>query len=347
MKIPTSPRVAASLRSAQQFILTDGIRWLPVDPFDIALRHRWRLLRLDDVARQLNAKPSEVINGEDGETWRHNGRYRIVYNDRIRSLHRIRWTIAHEIGHIVLGHLADFDQTMVSRGGLTTPEYGALEREADIFATELLAPMAVLKEVGAREWPDIAEVCLLSRKAAENRQKDLERRASDRLYCEADTALCGQFRRFLTPVTVCCGSSNPPRLSIPWREGMQVGRFNVGAKSVEAGEDGRVTECPVCGNVIFSPHASFCKMCGTPLYNSCREAREAEEGYDDQPCQELNPADARYCEYCGRKTVFARLGILMSWEEVVEKYGDINEGLNMSTFKPPKREEYPDDGVPF
>lgn len=67
-------------------------------------------------------------------------------DDRLRQ----RWTVAHELGHIVLGHVAG-EQAVV----------GA-EFEADAFAGSMLAPRCVLDEIGITRPPDIATVCCIS-----------------------------------------------------------------------------------------------------------------------------------------------------------------------------------------
>lgn len=51
---------------------------------------------------------------------------------------RLRFTWAHELGHIVLGHLRDYDCSRLPEEYLRV-----LDREADVFASELLMP---------REW---------------------------------------------------------------------------------------------------------------------------------------------------------------------------------------------------
>ncbi len=48
---------------------------------------------------------------------------------------RRRWTIAHEMGHILLGHLVDFDVNI-----LDDDELFVLDREANIFAAYFLMP---------------------------------------------------------------------------------------------------------------------------------------------------------------------------------------------------------------
>lgn len=69
-----------------------------------------------------------------------------VDDDRLRQ----RWTVAHELGHIVLGHVAG-EQAVVDA-----------EFEADAFAGSLLAPRCVLDEIGITRPPDIATVCCIS-----------------------------------------------------------------------------------------------------------------------------------------------------------------------------------------
>lgn len=60
----------------------------------------------------------------------------IGYNDD-KHLHRKRFTVAHEIGHLVLGHTQkNYEHT----------ERSLEETEANQFAAELLMPLEILKE---------------------------------------------------------------------------------------------------------------------------------------------------------------------------------------------------------
>ena len=72
---------------------------------------------------------------EDGFTVRQDSRYSVCLN---RALHRdparLRFTAAHEAGHVVLGHLAGD-----SVCGLTLKD-SRKEREANVFASALLMP---------------------------------------------------------------------------------------------------------------------------------------------------------------------------------------------------------------
>jgi Zn-dependent peptidase ImmA (M78 family) len=67
----------------------------------------------------------------DGYTIKQGNTSIVLYNDSIRS-ERLNWTLAHEIGHILLNHSAD---DTIS------------EIEANWFAAELLIPQCVLREI--------------------------------------------------------------------------------------------------------------------------------------------------------------------------------------------------------
>ena len=69
-------------------------------------------------------------------------RYRLAY-DCERMDARMRWTLAHELGHIVLGHLEDFPETSIARKQ-SSALLGILDKEADKFAGDILAPAPLL-----------------------------------------------------------------------------------------------------------------------------------------------------------------------------------------------------------
>lgn len=62
---------------------------------------------------------------------------RLIEVQQDMHLHRQRFTIAHEIGHYLLGHTTDFCSFDERK---TTDPRGSNERQANIFASELLMP---------------------------------------------------------------------------------------------------------------------------------------------------------------------------------------------------------------
>lgn len=87
----------------------------------------------------------------------------------------------------------------------------------------------------------------------------------------------------------------------------------------------RITKCPKCGNEQFSEEAEFCRICGTSLYNYC----EGEDIYDyngefNHHETHKNYGNARFCEKCGKPTLFFKEKFLFPYDEVrdesVERY---------------------------
>ncbi|MEZ3454296.1 MAG: ImmA/IrrE family metallo-endopeptidase [Oscillospiraceae bacterium] len=108
--------------------------------------------------------------GQSGQIIVDGNEFSIIVNDN-ESVNRIRFTIAHELGHYLLGHLGS-DITNLNRG------YDSIkpiqETEADIFASRLLAPACVLWGINAQTVEQISEVCGISYAAAKIRAERME-----------------------------------------------------------------------------------------------------------------------------------------------------------------------------
>ena len=77
----------------------------------------------------------------------------------------------------------------------------------------------------------------------------------------------------------------------------------------------RVKICPVCGNEEFSDNAVFCRICGTDLYNRCEGEVTEEQGEIRYTNQHKNPSNSRFCELCGRPTIYLTMKILAKWPD--------------------------------
>lgn len=99
-------------------------------------------------------------NNSDGFTFQNI----IFYNDQC-SIPRQRFTIAHELGHILLH----------GGNGLYNREPSEsdnpIEQEANIFASRLLAPACVLWGLGVTSAQQISELCNISLQSAEFRMR--------------------------------------------------------------------------------------------------------------------------------------------------------------------------------
>lgn len=97
---------------------------------------------------------------ERGKTANANGELRIIVRDM--PIPQKRYTIMHEIGHIVLGHTE-------TDGRSDVDEYAA-ER----FAIGVLAPACVLWGISIRTAEEIAELCNISITSAKIREKRMQ-----------------------------------------------------------------------------------------------------------------------------------------------------------------------------
>ena len=95
----------------------------------------------------------------------------IFYNTKIKPQSRITFTIAHEIGHALLGHMIttaflshkhDRNELYIDSSTLDT----SYEKEADSFAWYLLAHPLVLSGKNCTDRSSIAKLCNISNAAA-------------------------------------------------------------------------------------------------------------------------------------------------------------------------------------
>lgn len=90
----------------------------------------------------------------------------MLYNETCTP-ERIRFTVAHELGHIVLGHVSPGGITIANRE--PDPQDDPKEIAANQFAARLLAPACVLWGLDLHTAKEIAQVCRISKQAAEFR----------------------------------------------------------------------------------------------------------------------------------------------------------------------------------
>ncbi len=83
---------------------------------------------------------------------------------------RQRFTTAHELGHILLGHVGQYP--LVNREPQATDN--PIEQAANVFAARLLSPACVLWGCGVKTAADIQRLCHISRQAAEYRMARMQ-----------------------------------------------------------------------------------------------------------------------------------------------------------------------------
>lgn len=149
-----------------QCILDYNIYKLPVIVSDI-------IKKSSNINLLKNSQVNFLKPNESGLTIVENKTFKIIYNDNENSS-RCRFTIAHELGHIFLGHL------IINKVAYRTFKINdSNENEANVFARDLLAPACVLHELKITKAIDISKLCNISYEAAtyrEQRMKQLEMR---------------------------------------------------------------------------------------------------------------------------------------------------------------------------
>lgn len=100
------------------------------------------------------------------------GRLIVYYNDTDYPISRQRFTLAHELGHCLLGHLK-FGKTYNRNSEKDFDGMDIFEMQANVFARDLLMPAIVLHNLNIKSSEDIARICNVSMLSAEIRYKRL------------------------------------------------------------------------------------------------------------------------------------------------------------------------------
>ncbi len=79
-----------------------------------------------------------------------------IFVDRKLSIPEKRYIIAHELGHLLLGHMKDFNMLMYYD---YKPKKHDLEDDASSFATRLLSPACVINSCNCQTWQGIERLC--------------------------------------------------------------------------------------------------------------------------------------------------------------------------------------------
>lgn len=150
------------------------IKELPVVVSRICKAYGIRLLSYEsgiDIIRLLKHEKTRIIS--DGFTACHNSQIFIFYNGNATP-ERNRFTVAHELGHIFLGHIKRRDGEFTTINREPSSNDNPLEQQANVFASRLLAPACVLHELNITMPNDISKLCHISLTAAKYRSERIQ-----------------------------------------------------------------------------------------------------------------------------------------------------------------------------
>ena len=163
-----------SLDLSWRVLINQGISQLPVslekicDTMGITVRS---YLQAVEVIHVLGME--RVCRVSDGLSFAWNRELYILYNSD-RPSRRIRFTIAHELGHCLLHHGKAVCSKPLLRVNVCQ-DARALERQANTFAADLLSPACVLWGLGITTAGEIASHCDISMEAGKIRLDRLQK----------------------------------------------------------------------------------------------------------------------------------------------------------------------------
>lgn len=169
---------------------------LPVNLMAIARHYNIKVIRYSksEYIKALNISESDGFSLLRGQPI-------IYYNDR-KPYNRVRFTIAHELGHCLLGHLSEFKVT--NRQNNETDTYtDPKEIQANVFARDLLMPATVLHSLNVQSAEDIARLCSVSLQSAQIRYERLLELNKRGMYNKhpLERQVCEQFKNYIVTNT--------------------------------------------------------------------------------------------------------------------------------------------------
>ena len=175
--------------NAYETLIIQEKLFFPLDVFSIKLNKEVIIVSFDEMANRSNTNYEtikELADGADAFKYNYEDIIFIAYDNKINSYGRIRWSIAHEYGHIVLNHQKQCDQNEV---------------EANFFAANLLLPQCVLKELllkrGNITKDYLKSKFSISEEAAEKYLSRINGRGFDYLVNEYDDIIINKAKKFL------------------------------------------------------------------------------------------------------------------------------------------------------
>lgn len=138
------------------------------NPFKICKNNRWQTLSYLDFGIDLFRL---LKISKDGFSVLNEGEYYIFYNPLSGNEGRVNFTIAHEIGHILLNHHLTSDKKILMYGESTH-----LENQANIVARNILMPANITRELfEVKSVHELSDFFNVSHEMARVRLKQLKK----------------------------------------------------------------------------------------------------------------------------------------------------------------------------
>ncbi|NLB91163.1 MAG: ImmA/IrrE family metallo-endopeptidase [Clostridiales bacterium] len=239
--------------------------------------------------------------------------YNIIYNEK-QPEKRIRFTIMHEIAHIILGHVGA-ENPILSRDSTTDYQKLLYEAEANTFAGNALAPPVMIDYFLNKKPFDAS---LVQKKfnisyeaASKYRKADYEAWLSTNLLDSEYNILFRYIHNHSFKHCPICKSNihgeDVHFCKICGNKNIKACQLENSStyKTVEVDESSKKAhQCPRCNKDTAYTHL-HCTFCTVHVINSCV----------NRSCNKLADGNARYCSHCGSTTWFYEELSLPRWQE--------------------------------
>lgn len=353
MKTIFKPDYDKAERKAYYLLQLAGVKKFPIKLNKLIRQFsNLKLRKYTWFAKKWSMSVEEVCNltkSNEGCCWyiKDNDQYMILYNDTVDNPGRIRWTIAHELGHYMLKHNEITNRSIFARNSLTEDEYEVFEKEANCFARNLLAPNVVLRELKPDSPHFISDMCNVSYEASTHIYNFLIEGVRRGIFYSKNHPSIKLFKDYIwkkrhSHMCSNCNSTfvkeNPTYCPICGNNSITKGEdFEMLYSEIELLESHQAKKCPRCTNELIL--GSYCHVCGIYLINKCTgyEPGETEYNYNssrvywhsnDKGCGELLEGDARFCPKCGSTSTFYEDEILKDWEEEKKEKEELDKLLS-------------------
>ncbi|NBI05796.1 ImmA/IrrE family metallo-endopeptidase [Senegalia massiliensis] len=265
--------------------LDNKLKKPPINPLSIIETMDNCKYKLDDLC------------GEEGYTLYRADKnfYLICINDTLYKP-RMSFTTAHEIGHVVLGHFRDYKNKELSE-----EEEQILDKEADVFAGEILMPENQIHSCNLNNIHELKDYFKVSKEAMEVRLKflnydsilDNTKLNKSQLKMKSKLILLNEIKNTVKKF------HNKTK-----EEKTMADQIIEQYKGYPVDKDKQLYNCPKCEFYDISKDDNYCPICGTYLYNKC----------ENQDCSKIQEGYARFCTSCGSSTYLYKNGFLNKYK---------------------------------
>lgn len=299
MKIYKDLDYDAIQKAAFDLIINAELKELPINLFKIIKKlPNLRIRKYSRFAKENNLTLTQVcdmFNSSDGCCQWHpkSGNCVIFYNDTIQNKGRIRFTIAHEIGHYILEHHLLAKIELLSRSVIPEKLYDFMESEANYFAKSLLAPLPLIfdymDKVRDMDHYLIADIFRISKESAYYVSQNINN-TPYRIY---NTGISDQFSPYILSEMnqiLCCNCNSINQLGnnhcsqcgeileSELTKGNYQSMLYFGIKPKNPYLGLSETECPNCHNDIGIKGFTVCHKCNTFIKNICLGSEQKKLG---------------------------------------------------------------------